>query len=441
MEENEIHIPEGWVKLESIGNLGKIFNGLSGKTKADFGEGEPYIPYVNVFKNSCIDLNEFDLVRVKKGEHQNKILYGDLIFTTSSETIEEVGMTSVYLDKANSFYLNSFCFCFRLNDFNTILPEFARYLFRSNTVRYSITLLGQGSTRYNLSKTRLLTELKILIPETTLEQQSIANILSKTDQAIANTEALIAKYTKIKTGLMQDLLTKGIDENGNVRTELTHEFKDSPLGRIPKEWEVKKLDECINKNTTITYGIVQTFEHIVDGVPVLRTIDLKENGINSVENLLRTKKSISDKYRRTLLLENDIVCNVRASVGDFNIVSAEYVNCNTTRGVARISPSGVVVNKYLVWFLKSHKNEKQMELLIKGTTFIDINIGDLRKICVLLPSKTEQELIADKLDKIQSSFHIYQTELSKLQSIKTGLMQDLLSGKVRVNNLMKETNE
>ncbi|MBK6813872.1 MAG: restriction endonuclease subunit S [Saprospiraceae bacterium] len=87
---------------------------------------------------------------------------------------------------------------FPLNDFNTLLPEFARYLFRSNTVRYSITLLGQGSTRYNLSKTRLLTELKILIPKTTLEQQSIADILSKTDQAITNTEALIAKYSRIK---------------------------------------------------------------------------------------------------------------------------------------------------------------------------------------------------------------------------------------------------
>ncbi|MBK8343985.1 MAG: restriction endonuclease subunit S [Bacteroidetes bacterium] len=222
MEESQLHIPEGWVKLESIGNLGKIFNGLSGKTKADFGEGEPYIPYVNVFKNSCIDVNEFDLVRVKKGEHQNKVLYGDLIFTTSSETIEEVGMTSVYLDKVNSYYLNSFCFCFRLNDFNTLLPEFARYLFRSNTVRYSITLLGQGSTRYNLSKTRLLTELKILIPKTTLEQQSIADILSKTDQAITNTEALIAKYSRIKTGLMQDLLTNGIgnDEFELVRTDL-----------------------------------------------------------------------------------------------------------------------------------------------------------------------------------------------------------------------------
>ncbi len=234
---------------------------------------------------------------------------------------------------------------------------------------------------------------------------------------------------------MQDLLTKGIDEKGNIRSEETHEFKDSPLGRIPKEWSPKKLNDCINKSTTITYGIVQTYEHIEDGIPVLRTIDLKENGLNSIDNLLRTKKSISDMYKRTLLLENDIVCNVRASVGDFNIVTIDYVGCNTTRGVARICPSDDVNNNYLLWFLKSYRNEKQMELLIKGTTFIDINIADLRKIIVLLPSKKEQDLIADKLDKIQTSFHKYNTELSKLKSIKTGLMQDLLSGKKRVTHL------
>lgn len=268
------------------------------------------------------------------------------------------------------------------------------------------------------------------------EQNKITEIISIIDKAISETEIIIAKYNRIKTGLMQDLLTKGIDEKGNIRSEETHEFKDSPLGRIPKEWSPKKLNECINKSTTITYGIVQTYEHIEDGIPVLRTIDLKENDLNSIDNLLRTKKSISDMYKRTLLLENDIVCNVRASVGDFNIVTIDYVGCNTTRGVARISPSDDVNNNYLLWFLKSYRNEKQMELLIKGTTFIDINIADLRKIIVLLPSKKEQDLIADKLDKIQTSFHKYNTELSKLKSIKTGLMQDLLSGKKRVTHLI-----
>lgn len=279
-------------------------------------------------------------------------------------------------------------------------------------------------------------KISLQLPVNKKEQSKIAEILSKVDKAISETKIIIAKYNRIKTGLTQDLLTKGIDEKGNIRSEETHEFKDSPLGRIPKEWSPKKLNDCINKSTTITYGIVQTYEHIEDGIPVLRTIDLKENGLNSIDNLLRTKKSISDMYKRTLLLENDIVCNVRASVGDFNIVTIDYVGCNTTRGVARICPSEEINNNYLLWFLKSYRNEKQMELLIKGTTFIDINISDLRKITVLLPNKTEQDLIADKLDKIQTSFHKYNTELSKLKSIKAGLMQDLLSGKKRVTHLI-----
>lgn len=311
--------------------------------------------------------------------------------------------------------------------------EFLYYLLLEK--RNTILSHSAHTTQSNLNA-KVVKELEFVFPKSTIEQNKIAEILSKIDIAISQTEEIIAKYNRIKTGLMQDLLSKGIDEKGNIRSEETHKFKDSPLGRIPKEWSPKKLNDCINKSTTITYGIVQTYEHIEDGIPVLRTIDLKENGLNSIDNLLRTKKSISDMYKRTLLLENDIVCNVRASVGDFNIVSIDYVGCNTTRGVARICPSDDVNNKYLLWFLKSHRNEKQMELLIKGTTFIDINIADLRKIIILLPSKTEQDLIADKLDKIQTSFHKYNTELSKLKSIKTGLMQDLLSGKKRVTHLI-----
>jgi len=404
MEESQLHIPDGWEGKE----LGTLYLEKR-KSKFKVSDATNYggIPFYTsgdaVLEHNEIQTDGENIFLATGGIANVKFYNGKVAYSTDTYVIvgkENISTQFLYFKILDQLY-------------------------------YINTNYFQGSGLKHLQKKDFRKHL-FALPKTEIEQTIIANILSKTDQAIANTEALIAKCTRIKTGLMQDLLTKGIDENGNIRSEQTHVFKDSPLGRIPKEWEVKKLDECINKNTTITYGIVQTFEHIVDGVPVLRTIDLKENGINSVENLLRTKKSISDKYRRTLLLENDIVCNVRASVGDFNIVSAEYVNCNTTRGVARICPSNDVVNKYLVWFLKSYKNEKQMELLIKGTTFIDINIGDLRKIWVLLPSKTEQELIADKLDKIQSSFHIYQTELSKLQSLKTGLMQDLLSGKVRV---------
>lgn len=272
-----------------------------------------------------------------------------------------------------------------------------------------------------------------LIPKIDLEeQQKIASILSKLDEAITQTEQLIVKYKKIKEGLMHDLLTRGIDEQGNIRSEETHKFKDSPLGRIPEEWGIKCLNDCIDTSTTITYGIVQTFEHIENGVPVLRTLDLKEDELNPIENLLRTKKKISDSYKRTILKKNDIVCNVRASVGDYNLITDIYENCNTTRGVARICPSKEFDNLYLLRFLQSYINKKQMEFYIKGTTFLDINIADLKKILVLIPDYNEQKRISRSLQAVQDMIKREQNQLSKYILQKSGLMHDLLTGKVRV---------
>lgn len=266
-----------------------------------------------------------------------------------------------------------------------------------------------------------------------LEQNRIAQILSKADTAIAQTEALIAKYQRIKTGLMQDLLTKGIDEHGNIRSKATHRFVMKNGIEVPEEWEVIRLKDCVTPGTTITYGIVQTGLHRPDGVQVLRTIDLKEDYIDG-SNLLRTSPEISNLFKRTILKEGDLVCNVRASVGDFNIVPKELEGVNTTRGVARISPKKEINNRYMLWFLKSETNKRQMELLIKGTTFIDINIADLREIFVCIPKdRIEQDKIAFNLESILNKINKAKLNFHKLQSLKTGLMQDLLSGKVRVN--------
>lgn len=287
----------------------------------------------------------------------------------------------------------------------------------------------KGST---LNKAKLR-NIKFTIPASKSEQTRIAQILSKADEAISQTEALIAKYQRIKTGLMQDLLTRGIDENGNIRSKATHKFVVKNGMEVPVEWEVKRLVECVDKSTIITYGIVQTGLNVPEGIRVLRTVNLFKDRIDST-NLLRTTKEISDSYKRTILKKYDLVCNVRASVGDFNIIdNDELVNCNTTRGVARISPNKEINPYYLLWFLRSERNTKQMELLIKGTTFIDINIADLRQILIPIPTdKIEQDRIAEKLNDITKTLESFKTTLTKLQSLKKGLMQDLLSGKVRV---------
>lgn len=186
-------------------HLGNTFSGLTGKSKNNFGKGKPYITYMNVFKNMNIKLNEFELVEIFDDEKQNPIQYGDIFFTTSSETAEEVGMSSVLLDKPLSYvYLNSFCFGFRLHNFDILLPEYAQFLFRSEQVRKQIRILAQGATRYNLSKTKLM-KLNIELP-VIQEQQKIAEILTTADQEIETLQRKLECLKLEKRALMQGLL-------------------------------------------------------------------------------------------------------------------------------------------------------------------------------------------------------------------------------------------
>lgn len=159
-----------------FGELGDSFGGLSGKTKIDFGNGKPFVTYMNVFSNPKINPEMVDLVKVLQGEKQNCLKFGDLIFTGSSETPQEVGMSSVVLDDLGECYLNSFCFGFRLNNFELLIPQFARYLFRGEHVRRFMFKNAQGSTRFNLSKTTVKNKLKLKLPSI-IEQKEIADRL------------------------------------------------------------------------------------------------------------------------------------------------------------------------------------------------------------------------------------------------------------------------
>ena len=204
LDENGVRFSGEW-EYTIFGNLGDTYTGLTGKTKEDFGAGKPYIPYINIFKNSRIDIQNLEYVQVNDDERQSVVKYGDIFFTTSSETPEEVGMSSVLLEEVSEVFLNSFCFGFRLNNFETLIPKYARYLFRSEHVRRQISTLGQGVTRYNLSKRQLIKlELKLPCVE---EQQKIAAVLSAADAEISTLEKKLTCLRDEKKALMQQLLT------------------------------------------------------------------------------------------------------------------------------------------------------------------------------------------------------------------------------------------
>ena len=162
-----------------LGDIGKTFTGLSGKTSNDFGHGEAkFLPYLNIFNNPIADVSFLESTEIDKS--QNEIEYGDVFFTTSSETPDEVGMSSVWLGNGGNIYLNSFCFGFRPSiDFN---PYYFGYLLRSDTFRNPVTILAQGISRFNISKNKVM-EIEIPLPKKE-EQEKIGQLFYKLDSLI-----------------------------------------------------------------------------------------------------------------------------------------------------------------------------------------------------------------------------------------------------------------
>lgn len=188
---------------KKLGDIGETYNGLTGKTKENFGNGKPYIQYKQIFDDSKIDISRFELVEISSTEKQNKVLFGDVFFTVSSETSNEIGMSSVLLDKIEELYLNSFCFGYRANSLKTLSPYFSKYFFRSELFRNKIVKLAQGSTRFNMSKIQLM---KIAVKLPCLEEQTkIANFLSAIDEKIRHCQAQVANTEVWKKGLLQQM--------------------------------------------------------------------------------------------------------------------------------------------------------------------------------------------------------------------------------------------
>ncbi|EOT1522972.1 restriction endonuclease subunit S, partial [Escherichia coli] len=151
------------VKWLPLGNVAEIYGGLTGKSKSDFENGNArYVSYKKIF--GYLDVNDYptDYVYISEGERQNKVRYGDVLFTGSSEIADEAGMSSaVTVHFEESVYLNSFSFGIRFSNSIKIKPEFAKYLFRTHFMRSEIAKTASGVTRFNISKSRFK---KILVP-------------------------------------------------------------------------------------------------------------------------------------------------------------------------------------------------------------------------------------------------------------------------------------
>ena len=191
-----------WSTMQ-LGELGFFFGGLSGKTKEDFEHGEgTFITYLNVFRNTFALEEGVTLVDVTPNEKQNAIQYGDILFTQSSETVEEVGMSSVWLHQSTP-YLNSFCMALRPYSLENINPKYIGYVLRSEQVRLQIMKEGQGISRINLASSRIG---GVTLPMPCLEEQnSIVKFMDGIEATEAYHSQLLLQLQLLKSSLLQRL--------------------------------------------------------------------------------------------------------------------------------------------------------------------------------------------------------------------------------------------
>lgn len=415
-------IPSDW-EVISLGSLGKTFTGLSGKSKDDFGEGFPYIPYKNVFQNSVIDISFMDFVKIKSDENQSQVKFGDLFFTTSSETADEVGMCSVLLEEVENMYLNSFCFGFRFDDFKLLDPKFSSYLFRGEQIRKEITLLAQGSTRFNLSKSELQ-KLKIPIPPLP-EQLKIASILETWDNAIKINKKILDNLELMKKVMSVNVLA------GKTRFKSFN--RDNKIIKkngflIPDDWEVKNLSSVLNQ--------------IKKSVKPEKDLSYKQLGIRSHAKGIFYKEAVTG-----LSLGNKSVFAVEPNCFILNIVFAwEHAIAKTTFAESDMivshrfpmyKPSENILDlDYLLYFFKSKKGKDLLGLASPGGAGRNKTLGqkEFLKLKIPIPLIQEQKAIVVFLENYDFEIELYKQKLQTLQLQKKGLMKQLLSGKIRVKN-------
>lgn len=195
------------VEWKTFGSLASSYSGLSGKSKVDFVDGNAkFIPYMNIFANPATSLAITEKVKVLESEKQNQIKYGDMFFTTSSETPDECGMSSVLCAEIDEpIYLNSFCFGMRFHDLSNKEPRYFKHLLRCTHIRKEISKAANGVTRFNISKKVFE---KILIPIPTLQrQQEIVSTLDTFESLITNIKQELEARKKQYEYYREQLLT------------------------------------------------------------------------------------------------------------------------------------------------------------------------------------------------------------------------------------------
>ena len=397
-------LPKNW-KVTKLGEIAVFLNGYAFAPENWKEDGLPIIR-IEQLRDENASADFYD----KPLPERFGIRNGDLIFSWSASLLTRIW------DRGEA-YLNQHLF--KVENRLNVNRAYLKHLLDFNID--AMASETHGSTMKHITRPALL-NYPVEIPIYFAEQRAIADILTTVDDAIEQTEALIHKYQRIKQGLMQDLLTRGVDENGEIRGQNNHRFKNSEIGPIPYEWEVTDFEHLVNnitarwipRNTGVTFPCLN-----------LENIESETGQVNGLSD------AIENASTKTIFLKGDILFGkLRPYLKKYWIADVDGV-CTTEILVFRAQRP--IDHKYIYYLVQ---NEKFINYTISssfGTKMPRTSWEIIKRYKIGKPDFEEQKRISKILSTIDSQIETSRVELSKLNSLKKGLMQDLLTGKVRVN--------
>jgi type I restriction enzyme, S subunit len=397
--------PSDWAE-HRLGDLYNLSNGINAD-KSAYSRGVPFANVLEVISNES--LNESDIPgRVslpKKTLDRYRVTHGDVLFNRTSETQEEVGLSSVYLGDAPVVF-GGFVFRGRPKtaDFDT---GYSKYALRAAPVRAQITARGQGGIRANVGQ-RDLKSVRLYLPGLP-EQRSIAVAIDEVSRLAAKLEHLVAKEQAIKQGMMQQLLT------GRTR-----------LPGFAGDWEPTKLGAVARMNSGGT-PLSSVSRYYGGGVPWVSISDMTRAGkyIAKTENTL-TEEGLASSAAK--LYEPDVVLYAMyASLGECSLAVGRVTSSQAILGIK----TGPRLDREFLYYWLQHLKPR-VKLLGQQGTQANLNAGIVRDFGLELPPVEEQAAIASALADADGGNSALERRLEKARAIKTGMMQQLLTGRVRL---------
>lgn len=388
---------------------------VTDKRLADRGRSEPYIGLehiperaIRIRKLGNTDAVKGVCVRFREGD----ILFGKLrpnLRKCVRAPVDGLGSTEILV----------------LRPRPGVDPGYAGHVLSSESVYAVAERMAEG-TRMPRTSWKTLSNVRVFAPETSTAQEAISNILEAVDDAIVETDAVIAKLLAVRIGLTEDILTFGIAKSGQRRT--LGETVETQLGRIPLDWGRRSLGSLA---ITITSGSRGWAKYYSDtGAKFLRIGNLTRENINlRLDDLVYVTPPIGQEGARTSLQAHDLLISITADLGIIGSIPAEFGAAYVNQHISLVRLREAEVNpRWPAHFLSSRRSQLVFRRLNDHGAKAGINLPAVGDIAVPLPLRNEQDAIVDRLDAMDEVVAHRRVERKKLTALRLGLREDLLTG-------------